>query len=241
MVMRDGGAVPDPVAEYSIILPQQTHSLHVRWVTAGDLERFRTLPADSPGEELFPDTDGLLTRERGVALGVRTADCIPVLLYARDIQAAGAVHAGWRGALGGIPGRAVEMLKEAGADPAEIFVRFGPGICVNCFETGEDVARKFREAGYGDCVAAAPKEDPLTGETPAPDKPHVDLVKVCERQLIAAGVPVTNLYRSDLCTRHTSLTVLAGKEPGTLFPYHSWRREHGTEERNTTFVLLIPR
>lgn len=231
----------DPVGEHSLILPQQTHSGNIRWVTEADMDRIRELPAQSGTQPLFPSTDGLLTTLRGVAIGVCTADCFPILLYARDIQAAGAVHAGWRSSLAGIVGNAVESLKEHGASPQEIFVRFGPGICRDCFETSEEIAALFRDAGYGDCIAAAPKIDPLTGEIPAQNSPHIDLVKVNEKQFLMHDVPAANLRRSDLCTRHTSLTLLHGGAPRTFYPYHSFRRENGTEERNTTFVLLIPR
>ncbi len=238
---QDESSLPGQVGEYPLLLPQQTHSTNVQWVS--EETDLGCISHDTLAQTvaIFPDTDGLLTTRRGLAIGVRTADCLPVLLYARDIQAVGAVHAGWRGSLAGIAAKAVEMLLEKGAQPQEIFVRFGPHICHRCYEVDEALAAQFRDAGFADCVLPTPKFDPLTEEPFEASKPHIDLVRVNKVQMHRLGVPVANFFDSELCTRHTSLTMIADDGATTIYPYHSWRRNPGSEARNTTFSLLIPR
>ncbi len=241
LMRRDDSTRLGPMAEYMIILPEQTHSTRVRWVDESTLNRLSPDMMLSDTRKIFPDTDALLTSMRGVAIGVRTADCVPILFYARDIQVIGAVHAGWRGTLGGIAGKTVATLVEAGAKPENILVRFAPCICGHCYEVDDGLATEFSQAGLGACVLKAPKKDLLTDEPMEAAKPHLDLVKANRIILSRAGVPAVNCYQSDLCTRHTSLTIAGVKGSRTHFPYYSWRRMPGTTRRNTSFVLLLPR
>lgn len=241
VMRRDDKTQVGPVAEYTILLPTQTHGTKVTWVGEEDLARVKPGMSFAETRKLFPDTDGLLTKLRGVAIGVRAADCLPIVMYARDIQAVGAVHAGWRGTHSMIAGKAVRMLIEAGADPSEILVRFAPCICGLCYEVGEELAEKFVDAGLGDAVSRICKRDPLNGEPWAELKPHIDLVKANRIILAREGIPAANFFQSDLCTRHTSITLASPKEVATHYVYHSWRRSCGTTRRNTSFVLLIPK
>lgn len=237
---RDDASRLDPMGAYPIVLPTQTHSSNVAWVREEDVKPLSLTSDISETCRLYPDTDALLTTLRGVAIGVRTADCLPILLYARDIQAVGVVHAGWRGTLSGIAGMAVAQLKAAGADPANIMVRFAPAICGLCYEVDNELAQRFAEAGLACAIERAPSIDPLTEEKWDELKPHIDLVKANSKILSDVGIPTINFYRSELCTRHTSLMLLDADGARTIYPYHSWRRESGTSERNTTFVLLLP-
>jgi YfiH family protein len=92
--------------------------------------------------------DALATRLPGVALVIRTADCLPVLMADVAAGLVAAVHVGWRGLLGGILPRVVEELVAAGATPAGLYASVGPGICGRCYEVGEDVARPAAAAGH---------------------------------------------------------------------------------------------
>jgi hypothetical protein len=80
------------------------------------------------------ECDGVVTTTPGVVLGVLAADCVPILASDRARGVIGAAHAGRRGAAGGIGRRLVEVMAEAGADPADITVRLGPAICGRCYE-----------------------------------------------------------------------------------------------------------
>lgn len=241
LMRRDDSTRLGPMAEYTIMLPSQTHGTRVAWVGPQDVARITPGTTLADTRRLFPDTDALLTSMRGTAIGVRTADCLPILLYARDIQVVGAVHAGWAGTLGLIASRAVQELFDAGASPESVMVRFAPSICGMCYEVGEDLAERFESAGLGCAIVAAPRLDPLTGEEWDSSRPHIDLVKANRRILADAGIPVANFYESGLCTRHTALTLADTGGTRTLYPYHSWRRTVGTTRRNTSFVLLLPK
>ena len=196
-----------------IVTPQQTHTANVGIVTD---------PAQS-----FPETDALITRLPGVTVGVRTADCVPILLYASDIKAVAAVHAGWKGSLHGIIDNTVDELVSMGADPTSIFAAFGPSICGDCYEVSPDLAEMFRNAGFGDCVSQRQRKDPLTGEDMAAERPHIDLQVVNVRRLLNAGVPQTHIVPSSVCTRHAASLNLP-----------SYRRLPGTTNRLLTTISL---
>src|SRR5207248_9234354 len=77
------------------------------------------------------------------AVGVRVADCVPILVHAE--RAAAAVHSGWRGARLGIAGRAIRALQHAaGADPAQMLAAIGPCIGRCCYEVSPELAAEFR-------------------------------------------------------------------------------------------------
>jgi YfiH family protein len=113
------------------------------------------LVADRP-EGCVGEGDALLTREPGVTVSVRTADCFPVLLVDVRHRAVAAVHAGWRGTAEGI---LVETLRrmhdEFGTRVADISAAIGPGIGACCYEVGEEVAHRFGLAGAGRIDLAA--------------------------------------------------------------------------------------
>jgi YfiH family protein len=84
----------------------------------------------------------------GAAAGVRTADCVPVLLYDPGSGVAAAVHAGWRGTAARLAAKTVQRLvDDYGAEPAELVAAIGPAIGPCCYEVGADVAGRFRDDG----------------------------------------------------------------------------------------------
>lgn len=116
--------------------------------------------------------DAVVVREPGAAAGVRTADCVPILIGDRESGSAAAVHAGWRGVVAGVVDAALDALA---ADPRELVCAIGPHI--RTFEVGDDVARAI--------AAAARGEDVVVPHRP---RPHVDLAKALRAQLRARGV-----------------------------------------------------
>ena len=115
--------------------------LVMTWQVHGDMVR-KVGKADANGidHRKYPQCDGLITNEPGVALWVFTADCTPVLLHDPVTGAVGAVHAGWRGTALGIAGKAVrEMVAAYGCKAEDIRAAIGPNIGVCCFETHRDV------------------------------------------------------------------------------------------------------
>jgi hypothetical protein len=91
--------------------------------------------------------DALVTDRPGITLLVRVADCVPVLLYDPERRVVAAVHAGWKGTLADIAAATVErMSARYGCRPSSLLAGIGPSIGPCCFEVGDDVAGKFRDA-----------------------------------------------------------------------------------------------
>lgn len=91
-------------------------------------------------------TDGLVTVEKGVALSVIAADCVPVYLIARSAGVIGLLHCGWRSAAGELLHNGIAAMKELGASPAEIQLIIGSHICADCYEVGEEVRTEYAKA-----------------------------------------------------------------------------------------------
>ena len=122
-----------------LILTRQTHSDIVRVVGSADHR--------SCFHKDYPECDALVTCEPGVALGIFTADCTPMLFHDPVTGAVGAAHAGWRGTAAAIGPKTVEaMCREFGAKPENIRAAIGPNIGVCCFETDADVPIAMVEA-----------------------------------------------------------------------------------------------
>jgi YfiH family protein len=131
--------------------------------------------------------DALVSNTPGLAMGVRTADCLPILLVDLAHHAVAAVHAGWRGAAAGIAERTISRLHELyGTNPEQLRAAIGPGIGKCCFEVGPEVARQFSR--WRPELAAAEA------------KQFLDLVDINHRQLEEAGVRSENIAASALCT-----------------------------------------
>lgn len=105
-----------------------------------------------------PNADGLVTRTTGLAIGVLSADCAPVLLAERDAGVVGIAHAGWRGALSGIIEATVRAMIEEGARPERIVAVIGPCIGGTCYEVGPEFRARFakRDPGSRDLFDPAP-------------------------------------------------------------------------------------
>jgi YfiH family protein len=117
-----------------LLTAYQTHSADV--VTAGG--------PWSP--DLRPRADAIVTRMRGLAIGVTTADCGPVLFADGEAGVIGAAHAGWRGALHGVLETTIEALERCGADRGRLVVALGPMISQPNYEVGPEFVARFTAA-----------------------------------------------------------------------------------------------
>jgi YfiH family protein len=127
----------------------------------------------------MPEGDALISRESGVVVGVKTADCVPILLVDPVTRAVAAVHAGWRGTVENIAGAAVRALGERwGVVPRNILAAIGPSIGPCCYEVGPEVGIRFGISG--------------------PGKTHLDLPGRNSEQLREAGV--NRIWLSGECT-----------------------------------------
>ena len=97
---------------------------------------------DSGG--ISPGADGIITSKPGILLGVKCADCIPLLLFDPVRMAAGAIHCGWRPIVAGIAVKALNLMAENhGSNPGDIIAVLGPSAGPCCYEVGTDVAGRL--------------------------------------------------------------------------------------------------
>jgi YfiH family protein len=138
------------------------------------------------GERKVPEVDAIVTAERGLALAVLTADCVPVLLADPVAGIAAAAHAGRPGMVAGVVPAALRAMTELGADPARIVARTGPAVCGRCYEVPEPMR--------ADVAAVEPAAHAETSwGTPA-----VDVTAGVHAQLDRLGV--RDRQQSPVCT-----------------------------------------
>ncbi|MDB5416114.1 MAG: hypothetical protein JWR10_4449 [Rubritepida sp.] len=125
--------------------------------------------------DVLPEADGMVTRTPGVALGIITADCAPVLFHDAQAQVIGAAHAGWRGAVSGVLEATIAAMQALGADPAQISAVVGPCIAQASYEVRADLRDAVGEPRFFGAGR---------------DSQHFqfDLAGYCVARLTAAGV-----------------------------------------------------
>ena len=149
-----------------------------------------------------PEADILVSDHPEVAIAVRAADCVPLLLADSRTGAVAAIHAGWRGTAAAAARVAVETLRsEFGVDPADVCAALGPSIGACCYEVGTDLVDAFAAAGHSrDLIdrwfLARPPE---RGSRERP-RLRLDVAGANRDQLILAGVRDGNIHTSGLCT-----------------------------------------
>jgi polyphenol oxidase len=152
--------------------------------------------AGDDGGWVPPLADGVISADQEAALGVRVADCAPVLIADRRSGVVAAVHAGWRSTMRRICIEAVAaMQRELGAHLPDLVAAIGPCLGPCCGEMGEEVVQAFRDAGHDDSAMARW----FSREKGA--RPHFDLWQANVDQLESAGVPAESIHVSGLCTR----------------------------------------
>lgn len=128
-------------------MPRQVHGTEI--VVVSDATLF------DAGSELQPiDADAVITQQVGRWIGVRTADCVPVLIYDPVSRVVAAVHAGWRGTVKHITQLVAErMIQDFGCSPRNMLAMIGPSIGPEAFEVGEEVAGIYRGRAWRMCPA----------------------------------------------------------------------------------------
>ena len=160
--------------------------------------------------------DALVTNQPGLVIGIRTADCVPILLLDPKTRAVAAIHAGWRGTASGIVVRTIDKLQaEYASAPRDLFATIGPAIRPCCYEVSADVADRFRT------------QFPEWGARKNDGKQMLDLPEANRRQLVAAGLSPDQLFDSGLCTHCL---------PDQLFSY---RREPENPSRMLAVISRI--
>jgi YfiH family protein len=143
-------------------------------------------------ERLRPHADAIVTDRPGLAIGILTADCTPVLLADREAGVVGAAHAGWKGALGGVTDSAISLMESLGAKRERIAAAIGPCIARASYEVDDGFLRRFAEA------------DPANERFFAGGKPghhQFDLEAYVAHRLAAAGLTRIEALGEDTYTQ----------------------------------------
>jgi len=178
LLLRRLGFAPDRLA-----VQEQVHSATVTEVTESGL---------------VPASDAMFTVTPGLALGIKTADCVPVLLASPHNHLVAAAHAGWKGCTNGLLPALLERLNSEGIPMDELYAWIGPAAGPDHYEVSDDIAAQFPD----ECVLRTDDQ-----------KPRVDLQRTCRLQLLSAGIPGEQIETSSYCTMcHPAL-------------FYSYRRE----------------
>jgi YfiH family protein len=174
-----------------LLLIRQVHGAQVAIARRGRID---------PWER--PEGDVIVSDDPASAIGIRIADCAPILLADARLQVVAAAHAGWRGTAQEAAGTAVRAMgAEFGSHPRDVVAAIGPCLGPCCGEVGEEVVTAFRDAGHGERSLGR-------WFAPGPSgRAFLDLWSANRDQLEAAGVPAVNIHVARLCTR-THATVL---------------------------------
>lgn len=188
------------------------------------LEAGPAIAALGPGRHEVGEGDALVTSERGVALGIATADCLPLVAVDPEAGVLATVHAGWRGTLEGVLESALSMMiGRHGARPERILVGAGPAAGRCCYQIGPEVERAFgerRPSILGRIFADLPVE---SGGGRA-----LDLIEANRAQAEAAGVPPDRFESVGVCTLCNPAET------------HSYRREREHAGRMWLLAALLP-
>ena len=179
----------------------------------------RELPPGATREEVAHiEGDALFGADAGVAICVRTADCVPILAADPVSGAVVAIHAGWRGVVRGVVEAGIELLASRARSRADIVAAIGPHIRRDAFEVSEDVARELE--------AASDARDAVDRSR---QKPHVSLVNIVGAKLISLGVDAARIDDTGGCT---------ASEPERFF---SFRRDGKIGGRHLSAIVPHPR
>jgi len=165
------------------------------WQVHGSAVRLiNNLSEAKPAEDARGDTvycDAIVSNAPGVLAGVKTADCVPILIGDPQTGAFAAVHAGWRGTLAEVATKALaRMTAEYQSNPREVCVAIGPAAGACCYEVGTDVIEAFRNSFPGQNLFAETRMDHAC----------IDLLRANRAQLISAGVNQNRINIAPLCT-----------------------------------------
>jgi len=139
---------------------------------------------------IAPQADAMVTKTRGIALGILSADCAPVLFADVEAQVIGAAHAGWKGALSGVIEATVATMEAQGARRSRIAAALGPCISQANYEVGEEFHARF--------AAADPANTRFFAAGTRAGHHQFDLEGFVAARLVRAGV--ANLSRLSTCT-----------------------------------------
>lgn len=161
-----------------LVLMEQVHGTRIKVVGEEDKGK------------IILGIDGMVTNKKGIVLGVKTADCLPILFYEPVEKIIGVVHAGWKGVLKKIGQKMVDLLIMKGSSPGNILVGIGPHIGSCCYKVENQRVKKFiSEFGKLENMLRVDKKDT-----------YLNLEIPIIRQLVTSGILKNNIFLSSICT-----------------------------------------
>jgi len=181
---------PDKVHENRSRMAAALGVAPARFLTCHQIHSPSVVVAETPwAREATPEADAIVTREPGLAIGVLTADCGPVLFADGEAGVVGAAHSGWKGALGGVLEATIAAMEKLGAERSRVRAALGPLIRQENYEVGPEFVARFTAA------------DPVNEKYFAPSQKAAhamfDLPSYIAARLSRAGVALQDLT---LCT-----------------------------------------
>lgn len=176
--------------EQSLVVMNQVHGTTVQVV-----EHMQNTP--------FTQTDGIICKERNIALGVVTADCLPIVLFDPEQNVYSAVHAGYRGLYDGIIDVTLKKYDEMGSTRSNILVGVGPAIGVCCYNISDERADMFAERFGKEFIEYRD------------DKRYLDLKKIAMMECITRGVTSEKISVQDICTQSSLDTYFSYRGDST--------------------------
>ncbi len=206
----------------NMVASHQTHTTNIRRVTALDAGKGVTRPRD------YENIDGLITDEKGIVLVTFFADCVPLYFVDAEHGAIGLAHSGWRGTVAQMGACMVKAMEEAfGSRPEKLVAAIGPSICQDCYEVSEEVAEAFgslldsmdtervlQEMESCGFYERNGRERKVLISGKAPGKYQLDLWLANAIILRNAGIPLSQIAVTDVCTCHNPAYLFSHRVSG---------------------------
>jgi YfiH family protein len=180
------------------VIPKQTHSDVIGIVD------------ESNYTDAFENTDALITNIPSIILAIKTADCVPILLFDPEKKVIGAVHSGWRGTAQNIVGKTIaEMNSVYGSNPSNILAAIGPCISQMNYEVGYEVIEIIKQVTTN-------QEGLFTYNEVANEKAFLDLSMANFQFLMQAGLSENNIDISRMCTFQFKEDFFSARRDGNI-------------------------
>ena len=148
-----------------------------------------------------PSADAVISLRPGLFAGIKTADCLPILVLDPVRRISAAIHAGWKGTLLRITRKVLRLLLEdQGAKVDDLIVALGPAIGPCCYEVDEAVLVPFMKSFPDPGRFISDPAQPAGPAFPGPQRKRLDLARANLQEILAAGVPRKNVFSTGLCT-----------------------------------------
>ncbi|MCL4354465.1 peptidoglycan editing factor PgeF [Patescibacteria group bacterium] len=166
----------------NLVLSEQIHGINIEEVVDAN-------------EGLIKQCDGVITRKKGLVIGIITADCLPIVFWDSDNKILAVIHAGCKGILEGIVQNLILKLKKMGADIKNLKMLIGPSICGKCYEVSEKLIKDFKEKFLWSSI----------------DGRFLDLKNIAFEVAVRNGLSSKNIEISNLCTKENSSFLFSAR------------------------------